>query len=98
MDIILKEFARMVDAKIDPFIKSQRLLNAKYTRSASINTYLIVDMLERLLLEGFKEEFDCAVKTAREKASLYVNKEIPEGMKEEDILNYYDIGDIYRNN
>ena len=96
LDFILKELARMVDAKVDPFIKSQRLLNIKYTRSASINTYLVANMLERLLSEGFKEEYDSAVKTAREKASLYVNKEVPEGMQEEDILDYYEIGDIYR--
>ena len=94
---IIKELARIVDAKLDPFIKSQRRLNAKYTRSASINTYLVAEMLERLLSDNYKEEFKYAVKVAKQKANLYVNKRVPEGMNEEDILDYYRIGDIYRN-
>lgn len=97
LDFIIKELARIVDAKLDPFIKSQRILNAKYTRSASINTYLIADMLERILADNYKEEFEYAVKVAKQKANLYVNKKVPEGMDEEDILDYYKIGDIYRN-
>ena len=97
LDEILQIIARLVDAKLDPFIKTQRALNAKYTRSASINTYLIADMLERILADNYKEEFEYAIKIARQKANLYVNKKIPEGMNDEDILNYYKIGDIYRN-
>lgn len=96
LDLIIKEIARIIEAKLDPFIKSQRALNSKYTRSASINTYLIADMLERILADNFKEDFEYAIKVARQKANLYVNKKVEEGMLEEDILDYYRIGDIYK--
>jgi hypothetical protein len=97
LDLIVKEIGRIVDAKLDPFIKSQRVLNAKYTRSASINTYLLADVLERILADNYKEDFEYAIRVARQKANLYVNKRVAEKMSEEDILDYYKAGDIYRN-
>ena len=40
LDFIIKELDKMIDAKLDPFIKSQRKINVKNLRTNAINTYL----------------------------------------------------------
>lgn len=97
LDFIVKEIDREIEAKLNPFIKSQRSLNAKYTRSSAINTYLLAEIMEKLLRDDLKDDFKYSLKVARQKANLYVNKKVDENMKDEDILDYYSIGDLYRN-
>ncbi len=45
LDFIIKELDKMIDAKLDPFIKSQRKINAKHLRTSAINTYLQGEVL-----------------------------------------------------
>ena len=37
-----EEYLRMIDAKLDPFIKSQRKINVKNLRTNAINTYHLI--------------------------------------------------------
>ena len=49
LDFIIKEIDGMLDAKLKPFIQSQRKINAKHLRTSAINTYLQGEVLHRLL-------------------------------------------------
>lgn len=40
LDFIIKELDNIIEAKLNPFIKSQRKINAMNLRTSAINTYL----------------------------------------------------------
>ena len=48
LDFIIKELDRIIDAKLDPFIKSQRKINAKNLRTNAINTYLTGEVFSKI--------------------------------------------------
>lgn len=96
LDFIIKELDKLIDAKLDPFIKSQRKLDAKYVRTTAINTYLIGNFFSKLLGDDMHKEFVNILSDARKKANYFVNKDIT-GMEEKDLYDFYYIGELYRN-
>lgn len=96
LDYIIKDVDKVIDAKLDPFIKSQRKLNAKYVRTTAINTYLIGETFSRLLGDEMHKEFVKILSNARKKANYFVNKDLT-GMDEKDLYDFYYIGEPYRN-
>lgn len=96
LDFIIKELDTMIDAKLDPFIKSQRKINAKYLRTSAINTYLQGEVLYRLLGDDMHENFKQMLNKARKKANYYISHDA-EGMNKKDLYDFYTIGEMYRN-
>lgn len=96
LDFIIKELDNMIDAKLDPFIKSQRKINAKHLRTSAINTYLAGEVLHRLLGDDMHENFTQMLNNARKKANYYINRDT-ENMTKQDLYDFYTIGEMYRN-
>lgn len=95
LDFIIKEIDRMIEAKLDPFIKGQRKINAKYLRTSAINTYLQGEVLSRLFGDEMHKDFRNMLSNAREKANCYINHDT-EGMDKKDLYDFYEIGELYR--
>ena len=96
MDFIIKELDNMIDAKLDPFIKSQRKINTKHLRTSAINTYLAGEVLHRLLGDDMHKNFTQMLNNARKKANYYINRDT-ENMSKQDLYDFYTIGEMYRN-
>ena len=93
---IVKEVDKMLDAKLKPFIASQRKLNAKYLRTTAINTYLSGEILSKLLGDDMHKQFVELLSKARNKANYYINHDT-ENMSKQDLYDFYTIGEPYRN-
>lgn len=77
-------------------MKSQRKINAKFLRITAISTYLNSEVMKCLLGDEYYEQFKMMLNDARKKkANYYVSKDA-EGMSEIDLYDFYNIGDIYR--
>ena len=96
LDFIVKQLDSIVDAKLTPFIKSQRKLNAKYLRTSAINTYLLGEFFDKILGDDMHKNFIKMLNNARNKANYYINRDT-ENMTKEDLYDFYTIGEIYRN-
>lgn len=96
LDFIIKELDRIIDAKLDPFIKSQRKINVKNLRTNAINTYLIGEVFSRILGDSMHKDFLKILSVARKKANYFVNKDTS-GLTETDLYDFYYIGEPYRN-
>lgn len=96
LDFIIKELDKMLEAKLKPFIQSQRKINAKYLRTSAINTYLQGEVLYRLLGDDMHKQFIEMLKNARKKANYYINHDT-ENMNKQDLYDFYTIGEMYRN-
>lgn len=96
LDFIIKEIDGMLDAKLKPFIQSQRKINAKHLRTSAINTYLQGEVLHRLLGDDMHKSFISMLNNARKKANYYINHDAKD-MTEQDLYDFYTIGEIYRN-
>lgn len=96
LDFIIKELDNMIDAKLNPFIKSQRKINAKHLRTSAINTYLAGEVLHRLLGDDMHKNFIEMLNNARKKANYYITHDT-EGMNKKDLYDFYTIGEMYRN-
>ena len=96
LDFVSKELSKLIDIKIDGFISSQRKLYAKNVRISAINTYAVGEMLKRILGDEFHEDFLAILKSAREKANYFVNRKV-EDISKEELMDFYNIGGIYRN-
>ena len=96
LDFIIKELDKIIDAKLNPFIKSQRKLNAKYLRTSAINTYLLGELLDKLLGDDMHKQFINMLTNARNKANYYISRDT-ENMTKKDLYDFYTIGEIYRN-
>ena len=96
LDFIIKELDKIIDAKLNPFIKSQRKLTAKYLRTSAINTYLLGELLDRLLGDDMHKQFINMLTNARNKANYYISRDT-ENMTKKDLYDFYTIGEIYRN-
>ncbi|MCI8654598.1 MAG: hypothetical protein HFJ48_01810 [Clostridia bacterium] len=96
LDFIIKELDSMIDAKLKPFIQSQRKINAKYLRTSAINTYLQGEVLYRLLGDDMHKQFIEMLTNARKKANYYINKDT-DNMTKKDLYDFYSIGEMYRN-
>ena len=96
LDFIIKELDRIIDAKLNPFVKSQRKINVKNLRTNAINTYLLGEVFAKILGDDMHKEFLKILADARKKANYFVNKDITK-MSEKDLFDFYYIGDIYKN-
>ena len=96
LDFIIKELDKMLDAKLKPFVASQRKLNAKYLRTTAINTYLSGEILSKLLGDDMHKQFVELLSKARSKANYYINHDT-ENMSKQDLYDFYTIGEPYRN-
>ena len=96
MDFIIKELDKLIEAKLDPFIKSQRKINVKNLRTNAINTYLVGEVFSKILGDDMHKEFLKILSEARKKANYFVNKDTT-GLTEKDLYDFYYIGDPYRN-
>ena len=96
LDFIIKELDGMIDKKLEPFIKSQRKINAKHLRTSAINTYLQGEVLYRLLGDDMHKQFIDMLTNARKKANYYINHDT-ENMTKQDLYDFYTIGEMYRN-
>ena len=96
LDFIIKELDKIIDAKLNHFIKSQRKLTAKYLRTSAINTYLLGELLDKLLGDDMHKQFINMLTNARNKANYYISRDT-ENMTKKDLYDFYTIGEIYRN-
>ena len=96
LDFIIKELDKLIEAKLDPFIKSQRKINVKNLRTNAINTYLVGEVFSKILGDDMHKEFLKILSEARKKANYFVNKDTT-GFTEKDLYDFYYIGDPYRN-
>lgn len=96
LDFIVKELDRMLDEKLKPFIASQRKINAKYLRTTAINTYLNGEIMSKLFGDDMHKDFIQMLTNARKKANYYISRDT-EGMSKKDLYDFYEIGELYRN-
>ncbi|MBR0491565.1 MAG: hypothetical protein IJJ82_05935 [Clostridia bacterium] len=96
LDFIIKELDTMIDAKLAPLIKAERKLSAKNLRTSAINTYLLGEVLCRLLGDDMHKQFIDMLTKARNKANYYINRDT-ENMSKQDLFDFYSIGEMYRN-
>lgn len=95
MEELIKRILKPVEEKIDKFLKSQRKINAKFLRTTAISAYLNSEVMKNLLGDEYYENFNKMLNNARKKANYYVSKDT-EGMSQEELYDFYNIGDIYR--
>ena len=96
LDFIIKELDCMLDEKLKPFIASQRKINAKYLRTTAINTYLNGEIMSKLFGDEMHKNFIQMLTNARKKANYYISRDT-EGMSKKDLYDFYEIGELYRN-
>ena len=91
LDFIVKQLDRILDARLSPFIKSQRKLTAKYLRTSAINTYLLGEFFDKILGDDIHKNFIKMLNNARNKANYYISRDT-ENMTKEDLYDFYTIG------
>ena len=96
LDFIIKTLDRVLDEKLKPFIASQRKINAKYLRTTAINTYLTGEIMSKIFGDDMHKEFIKMLTDARKKANYYISRDT-EGMTKKDLYDFYEIGELYRN-
>lgn len=96
MDAIVKELSKLIDFKLDGFIKSQRKLYANNVRISAINTYVVGEIMRRIMGDELHKEYIEILKSAREKANYFVSRKT-EDISKEELLDFYNIGGVYRN-
>ncbi len=92
---LIKKILKPVEEKNDKFLKSQRKINAKFLRTMAISSYLNSEVMKNLLGDEYYKQFNKMLNSARKKANYYVSKDT-EGMSQEEVYDFYNIGDIYR--
>ena len=99
LDIIIQELNQIIDYKLDGFIKSQRKLYTNNVRISALNTYVMGEVMKRIMgddLHKEHKEYVEILKSAREKANYFVNRKV-EDISKEELMDFYNIGGIYRN-
>ncbi|MDO5555715.1 MAG: hypothetical protein Q4G09_03425 [Clostridia bacterium] len=96
LDIIIKELSKLIDIKLDSFIKSQRKLTANNVRVDALNTYILGEVMSQILGDELHDKFLKILESAREKANYYVIRD-PNVISKEELLDFYNIGKVYRN-
>ena len=95
MEELIKEILKPIEEKLNKFLSSQRKINAKFLRTTAISAYLNSEVIKNLLGDEYYENFNKMLNNARKKANYYVSKDT-EGMSQEELYDFYNIGDIYR--
>lgn len=96
LDIIIQELNQIIDYKLDGFIKSQRKLYTNNVRISALNTYVMGEVMKRIMGDDLHKEYVEILKSAREKANYFVNRKV-EDISKEELMDFYNIGGIYRN-
>ena len=68
MEVILQEIDKCINYKLDGFIKSQRKLYANNVRISALNTYVLGEVMKRIIGDDLHKEYTEILKSAREKA------------------------------
>ena len=93
MDFITKELSRLLDIKLDYFIKSQPKINSNNTRTNTLNTHILGEVINLLTGDELYQKFLDILEKARQKANYFVDRNTNEISKEE-LLNFYNIGKV----
>lgn len=96
MDVIIKELSELIDIKLDSFIKSQRKLNANNVRISALNTYIMGEVMSKVMGDELHQIFMKILESGRVKANYFVSRNAEEISKEE-LLDFYGIGKVYHN-
>lgn len=96
LDVIVKEIDKIIDYKLDGFINSQRKLYANNVRISALNTYIMGEVMKRIMGDELHKEYLEILKSGKEKANYFVNRKV-EDISEEELVDFYNIGNIYRN-
>lgn len=96
MDVIIKELSKLIDIKLDSFIKSQRKLNANNVRISALNTYIMGEVMSKVMGDDLHQIFMKILESGRVKANYFVSRNAEEISKEE-LLDFYGIGKVYHN-
>lgn len=96
MDVIIKELSKLIDIKLDSFIKSQRKLNANNVRISALNTYIMGEVMSKVMGDELHQIFMKILESGRVKANYFVSRKAEEISKEE-LLDFYGIGKVYHN-
>lgn len=96
MDVIIKELSKLIDVKLDGFIKSQRKLNANNVRISALNTYLMGEVMSRIMGDELHKTFIQMLESGRVKANYFVSRNV-EDISKEELYDFYNIGKVYRN-
>lgn len=96
LEVILQEISKCIDYKLDGFIKSQRKLYANNVRISALNTYVMGEVMKRIMGDELHKEYVEILKSAREKANYFVSRKV-EDISKEELVDFYNIGGIYRN-
>lgn len=96
MDVIIKELSKLIDIKLDSFIKSQRKLNANSVRISALNTYIMGEVMSKVMGDELHQIFMKILESGRVKANYFVSRNAEEISKEE-LLDFYGIGKVYHN-
>lgn len=96
MDVIIKELSKLIDVKLDGFIKSQRKLNANNVRISALNTYLMGEVMSRIMGDELHKTFIQMLESGRTKANYFVSRNV-EDISKEELYDFYNIGKVYRN-
>ena len=96
LEVIIQELSKIIDYKLDGFIKSQRKLYANNVRISALNTYVMGELMSRIMGDDLHKEFKKILDSGRIKANYFVSRNAEEISKEE-LLDFYSIGKVYRN-
>lgn len=96
MDVIIKELSKLIDIKLDSFIKSQRKLNTNNVRISALNTYIMGEVMSKVMGDELHQIFMKILESGRVKANYFVSRNAEEISKEE-LLDFYGIGKVYHN-
>ena len=96
MDVIIKELSKLIDIKLDSFIISQRKLNANNVRISALNTYIMGEVMSKVMGDELHQIFMKILESGRVKANYFVSRNAEEISKEE-LLDFYGIGKVYHN-
>ena len=96
LEVILQEIDKCINYKLDGFIKSQRKLYANNVRMGALNTYIMGEVMRRIMGDDLHQEYIKILHSAREKANYFVNRKV-EDISKEELMDFYNIGGIYRN-
>ena len=74
----------------------QEISKCNNVRISALNTYVMGEVMKRIMGDELHKEYVGILKSAREKANYFVNRKV-EDISKEELLDFYNIGGIYRN-
>ena len=96
MDVITKELSKLIDTKLDGFLKSQRKLNANNVRASALNTYVMGEVIRAITGDEMYDLYLKILEKGREKANYFVSRKV-EDISKEELKRFYNIKEDYRN-